>query len=90
MADITGRFIADLNPNGTVRVVFLASQGGGNERPVVFENLDAAVNFMKSFMPLEKAVTLRQQIQRDKTADAVVEMEEKLAATFRNQPLRMD
>jgi len=90
VADITGRFIADLNPNGTVRVVFLASQGGGNERPVVFENLDAAVNFMKSFMPLEKAVTLRQQIQRDKTADAVVEMEEKLAATFRNQPLRMD
>jgi ABC-type thiamine transport system substrate-binding protein len=90
MAAITGRFIADLNPNGTVRAVLLASQGGGNESPVVFETLDAAMEFLKSFMPLEKAVTFLQQLDRDKRADAVVGMDEKLAATFRNQPLRID
>jgi len=27
MAEITGRFISDLHPNGTVRMVFIASQG---------------------------------------------------------------
>ncbi len=31
MAQIPGRLLADLHPNGTVRVVFVATVGGGNE-----------------------------------------------------------
>jgi len=90
MAEITGRFISDLLPNGTVRMVFIASRDGGNERPLLSKNLDAALNFMKSFVTPEKAMTLRAQLERDKMADAVISIDKERAATFRNLPLRMD
>jgi hypothetical protein len=41
MSEITGRFITDLHPNGAVRMVFLATKGGGNERPLLSKSLDA-------------------------------------------------
>ena len=31
MPEITGKLLADLHPNGTVRMVFIAHTGGGNE-----------------------------------------------------------
>jgi hypothetical protein len=34
MPEITGRLLADLHPNGTVRMVFIAHTGGGNEAPL--------------------------------------------------------
>jgi len=40
MAQIAGRLLADLHPNGTVRIVFIASVGGGNETPFTAESLD--------------------------------------------------
>jgi len=42
MAHIAGRLLADLHPNGTVRIVFIASDGGGTETPFTAENLEAA------------------------------------------------
>jgi len=90
MLNVTGRFIADLNPNGSVRMVFIPTTGGGNERPVVFDTVDDAVNFVKTFLTLEKVAAMRQELQRDKRADTVVEMGENLAGTFRNQPLRVE
>ena len=47
MTKIPGRLLADLHPNGTVRIVFIAGDGGGNETPFTAKNLDAAeVTFM--------------------------------------------
>ena len=40
MAHIFGRLLADLHPNGTVRIVFIASVGGENEAPLTAKNLD--------------------------------------------------
>jgi len=42
MAQIPGRLLADLHPNGTVGIVFIASVGGGNECPLTARSLDAA------------------------------------------------
>ena len=42
MPEIPGRLLADMHPNGTVRMVFLAHIGGGNEAPLTAKNLDAA------------------------------------------------
>ena len=90
MAEITGRLITDLHPSGTVRVVFIASKGGGNERPVLSKNLDAALDFMKSFVNPKTALTLRTQLERDKVDDAVISIDEEVATAFRTQSLRMD
>jgi hypothetical protein len=42
MPGIPGKLLADLHPNGTVRMVFIAHTGGGNEAPLTAKNLDAA------------------------------------------------
>ena len=85
-----GLFSTDLRPIGTALMVFVASKGGGNERPILSNSLDAALDFMKSFVTPETALTLRAQHERDKMDEAVITIEEELAATFRNQPLRRD
>ena len=36
MAHIAGQLLADSHPNGTVRIVFIAPTGGGNECPMKF------------------------------------------------------
>ena len=90
MAEITGRLITDLNPDGTVRMVFVASKGGSNERPLVLKDLDAAVDIIKTLVTLEQAAVLRGQLVRDRMADAVITIQEEVAATFRNQSLRKD
>jgi hypothetical protein len=41
MTKIPGRLLADFHPNGTVRIVFIATNGG-NETPFTAKNLDAA------------------------------------------------
>jgi hypothetical protein len=49
MPDIAGTLLADLHPNGTVRMVFIAHVGGGNECPMTANNLDAAeMDFVKT------------------------------------------
>src|SRR5260370_34622593 len=42
MADISGKLMADLLPNGTVRIVFVPTLGGGNEAPLTVKNLTTA------------------------------------------------
>jgi hypothetical protein len=61
------------------------SKGGGNERPLLSESLDAAPEFIKFFVIAEKALKLRAQLQLDKMGDALIATDEELAATFRNQ-----
>ena len=90
MAEVAGRLITDLHPNGTVRMVFIACKGGGNEKPHVSKDLNAAVDLMKTFVTPEQAMMLRGQLERDRMADAVISLEEEAAAKFRNQRLRID
>jgi hypothetical protein len=59
MAKISGRLLADLHPNGTVRIVFIATVGGGNEAPFTAKHLDAAkVVFMTCGLTPERAPRL--------------------------------
>jgi hypothetical protein len=43
MSKIPGRLLADLHPNGTVCIVFIATVGGGNETPFTAESLELFV-----------------------------------------------
>jgi hypothetical protein len=92
MSEVTGRLIADLLPNGTVRTVFLQYVGGGNERPLMTKNLDNAEEEFINALGLtpDKALALRAQLERDKMVDTVITVDVEVAATFRNQPLRKD
>jgi hypothetical protein len=71
MAKIPGRLLADLHPNGTVRIVFIASVGGGNETPFTAKNVQAAeVVFMTCGLTPERAAALRAELERNKVASA--------------------
>jgi len=49
MPEIPGRLLADMHPNGRVRMVFIAHIGGGNEAPLTAKNLDAPeIDFVKT------------------------------------------
>ena len=93
MAEMTGRLIMDLNPNdGTVRVVFIASTGGGNERPLIAKNLDEAEKVFIHTLGLtpERAAALWAELSRNKIADISITIDAKVAEVFFNQPLRKD
>jgi hypothetical protein len=92
MAEVIGRLITDLVPNGTVRMVFIASVGGGYERPHTAKNLDIAEKEFINTLRLtpEKAAALRAELARNKIADTVMSVDAEVAATFRNHPLRKD
>ncbi len=92
MAEVIGRLTTDLHPNGSVRMVFLQHNGGGFERPHTAKSLDIAEEEFANTLGLtpDKPATLRAQLERDKMADAVISVDEEVAATFRNHPLRKD
>jgi hypothetical protein len=79
MAKIPGRLMVDMHPDGTVRLVFLASVGGGNESPVTAKDLDAAeIIFMTCGLTQEHAAALRDEVQRNKVASVDMVSESKL------------
>ena len=84
MAKIPGSLIVDLFPDGIVRIVFLASVGGGNEIPLTVEDLDAAEDTftMCALMPGEAAV-LRRTLKRNNVAIVDTSVDEEVAAKFR-------
>jgi hypothetical protein len=85
MAKIHGGLIVDMFPDGTVRLVFLADTGGGNESPVTAKDLDAAeVLFMTCGLTPERAAALREEVQRNKVASMDMVVDEEIAAKFRN------
>jgi hypothetical protein len=84
MAKIPGNLMVDLHPNGTVRLVFLADIGGGNESPVTAKDLDAAeVLFMTCGISAELAAALRNEVERNKVASVETSLDEEIAAKFR-------
>jgi hypothetical protein len=84
MAKIPGSLMVDMFPDGTVRLVFLASIGGGNESPITAKDLDAAeVLFMTCGLTAERAAALRGTVKRNKVASVDTSVDEEIAAKFR-------
>jgi hypothetical protein len=84
MVKIPGRLLADLHPNGTVRIVFIASVGGGHEIPVTANNVEAAeVLFVTCGLTQEHAAALRAELERNKVCRVVTSIDDVVAETFR-------
>ncbi len=85
MPEITGRLLADLHPNGTVRMVFIAHPGGGKEAPITAKNLDTAeINFVRTCgLTPERASALRTELDRNKVVSVETSIDASSAAKFR-------
>ena len=82
MAEIEGKLMADLLPNGTVRIVFVPSVGGGNEAPLTVENLPTAEKeFVSTFgVTPVGAAWMRAEVERNKSFCIHVSLDETIAA----------
>jgi hypothetical protein len=84
IALIPGRVTVDLFPNGTMRMVFIAHSGGGDETPLTAHDLDAAeVVFMTCGLTPDHAAALRTELKRNKVASVETSIGEAIAANFR-------
>ena len=84
MSEITGRLLADLFPDGVVRIVFIPIVGGGTETPLTAKDLDAAeIVFMTCGQTPERAATLRAELDRIKVVSVDTNMDEAVAVKFR-------
>jgi hypothetical protein len=85
MPEITGKLLADLHPNGTVRMVFIAHTGGGNEAPITAKDLDAAeIDFVRTCgLTPERASALRTELDRNKVVSVETSIDSVVAAKFR-------
>jgi hypothetical protein len=83
MAQIPGRLVADLHPNGTTRMVFIATVSGGNETPFTAKDFDAAETiFMTSGLTQERAAGLRAELDWDEVVSAFLDL---LMRSYRQQ-----
>ena len=81
---IAGRLLADLHPNGTVRIVFIAHVGGGNECPVTARTLNGAeIIFLACGLTPKRAAALREELERNKGIGVETAIDESVAAKFR-------
>jgi hypothetical protein len=84
MPRITGRLLAELHPNGMVRVIFITGVGGGNEVPFMAKSLDAAeIVFMTCALTQERAAALRTELERNKVVSVETSVDDAVAAKFR-------
>jgi hypothetical protein len=84
MAKIPGKLMVDMFPEGTVRLVFLASSGDRNASPVTVEDLYAAEElFMTCGLSKDRAAALRAEVKRNKVASEETSVDEVVAAKFR-------
>ena len=85
MPAIPGRLLADMHPNGTVRFVFIAHSGGGNEAPLTAMDLDAAeMDFVRTCgLTPERAAALRAELDRNKIGSVETSVDAAVAAIFR-------
>jgi len=85
MPEIPGRLLADMHPNGTVRMVFIAHTGGGNEAPITAKNLDTAeTDFVRTCgLTPERASALRTELDRNKAVSVKTSIDAAVAAKFR-------
>jgi hypothetical protein len=89
MAQISGRLIVDLHPDGTVRMLFVTeTRVGENETPMTVKNLNAAeIDLVTTWgLTLEQAASLRTQLERNSFASIDALVDEVVAAKFRHAP----
>jgi hypothetical protein len=84
MPEIKGSLIVDLHPAGTVRMVFIARVGGGNETPLTTKNLHAAeIDFVRTCrLTPGRAAALRAELERNKVASVETSIDDAVAAKF--------
>jgi hypothetical protein len=84
VSEIPGRLLADLHPNGTVRLVFIAHVGGGNECPIAAKDLDTAeIDFVRTCgLTPERAAALRAELDRNKVVSVETSINAAVAAKF--------
>ena len=84
MSVITGRLLINLLPNGTVRIMFIANNGGGNAAPLTVRNLDIAEGaFIRTFcLTPERALELRAELERNKVFCIQMSPDNAVAAMF--------
>jgi hypothetical protein len=81
---IPGTLMVDMYPDGTVRLVFFADIGGGNEAPLTVKDLDAAeVLFMTCGLTPGRAAALRAKVKRNKVGRVDTSIDEEVAGKFR-------
>jgi hypothetical protein len=84
MAKIPGRLLADLYPQGTVRIIFIAGVGDGNESPLTAIDLDAAeIVFQTCGLTPERAAALRAELERNKVISVETSVDDAVAEKFR-------
>ena len=84
MSKIPGRLLVDMRPSGTIKIVFIARYGGGNDVPFMAKNLDTAeVVFMTCGLSPERAAALRAELDRNKVVSVETRMDDTVAAKFR-------
>ena len=73
-----------MHPNGTVRFVFIARTGGGNEAPLTARNLDAAeMDFVRTCgLTPERASALRTELDRNRVVSVETSVDAAVAARF--------
>ena len=70
-------------PDGTVRLVFLADIGGGNESPVTAKDLDAPEALIVTCgLSPELAAARRNEVERNKVASMDISVDEEIALKF--------
>ena len=85
MTKIPGRLIVDLLADGTVRIVFLSSNGDKDESPIKAKDIDAAeFLFLNCGLSVESAAALRAEVIRNKVGGADISINEEIAAKFQH------
>jgi hypothetical protein len=80
---IPGGLLADLSPNGTVRIVLVSRFGGENEIPFTAKNLDAAeIVFMTCRLTWELAAAMRAELERNKVCSLQTSIDCAIVAQF--------
>jgi hypothetical protein len=84
VTEIAGKLLADLRLDGTVRMVFVAGEGTGDEPAFTVENLDTAEKeFVRTFgLTREHAAGLRGQLEHNKVFCVAVTLDDTIAPMF--------
>jgi hypothetical protein len=84
MSEITGKLLADLFPDGVVRIAFIPIVGSGPETSLTAKDLDAAESFfMTCGQTPGRAAALRAELDRNKVVSVQTSIDDGVAAKFR-------
>ncbi len=77
--------MVDMFPDGTVRLVFLPSNGDKNASSVKAKDLDEAeILFLTCGLTPDRAAALRAEVKRNKVASVDTSIAEEIAEKFRH------